>query len=124
VSLFLDEVAKSALPLINGLAHKKRATTFAEKKEVSKWINSQAAQLGLAVRCPKTGKPGFFVGNGSDDREKGRFQLVLCEDASQRTVTSVQLPDFELVPRTDGVSLGNSWRARCEQKSGTPGRDR
>lgn len=124
VNLFLGEVAVRAAPIINHLAGSKPATTFAEKKELAKWINAQALELGLAVRCPKTGKPGYFVGNGSHNLETGRFQLVLCEDASQRTVTAVQLPEFKLVPRKDGVFPAKSWMRRCEDAGKKSGRHR
>lgn len=114
VGVFLEEVAACATPIINHLASGQPASTFSEKKELAKWINGQAAELGLAVRCPKTEKPAYFIGNGSHNPEHGRFQLVLCEDGKARTLTSAQLPEFELVPREGPLFPKRSWRVRSE----------
>jgi hypothetical protein len=132
--LFLGEMAEQVAPVLNKLASEQPSSNFTEKKELSTkpraagclaLINAQAAAMGLAIRCPKTGKPGFFVGNNSCQPEKGRFQLVLCEDASQRTISATQLPEFGLVPREDRVfPAKTSWRERHKAARNGPSIER
>lgn len=71
--------------------------TYAEKQELAKWVNGQLRQLGLAVRCPKTGRPAILLADHGPDPEKGRFQVQTVHDR-KRTLSSVGLPEFIPMP--------------------------
>jgi hypothetical protein len=71
--------------------------TYAEKQDLAKWVNGQLRQLGLAVRCPKTNRAAILLADHGPNPEKGRFQVQTVHDR-KRTLSSVELPEFGLMP--------------------------
>jgi hypothetical protein len=92
-----EELATRLSPRLSAQVRAVPHDTYAEKQELAKWVNGQLRQLGLAVRCPKTGRAAILVADLGPNPEKGRFQIQTVHDR-KRTLSSVDLPDFSLMP--------------------------
>jgi hypothetical protein len=92
-----EELAARLAPRLAVQARAMPHGTYAEKQELAKWVNGQLRQLGLAVRCPKTGRAAILVADHGPNPEKGRFQVQTVHDR-KRTLSSVELPEFALLP--------------------------
>jgi hypothetical protein len=95
-----EAIARAFEPALNEKARSLPQATYDDKKHVASWVNEQARELGLAVRCPRTGKPGLLRADTAGVPGVGRF-AVETTDASgrrRRVFTSVALPALELVP--------------------------
>ena len=73
---------------------------YEQKKALCRWANDQLRQIGLAVRCPKTGLPAIFVADTGPYPERGRFRLkVTMPDGRLRhTLSTLEAPTVELIP--------------------------
>jgi hypothetical protein len=74
--------------------------TYEQKQAMASWANSQLRQLGLAIKCPKTGKPAILLADIKDaNAVAGRFRLETRDDSGKRvrTLSSRVLPKFELM---------------------------
>lgn len=95
--LVREELADRLAPRLNEHAKSLPQATYAEKQELAKWVNGQLRQLGLAVRCPKTNRAAILLADHGPNPEKGRFQVQTVHDR-KRTLSSVELPEFGLMP--------------------------
>lgn len=94
------EIAKQLEPALNQRLRSTPHGTYEEKQSAASWINNTIRPLGLAVRCPNTGRPGIVVADrqgGVDD--VGRFRVEIRDEhgGRARTASSKFLPDFELM---------------------------
>lgn len=73
--------------------------SYEQKAAVARWVNGELRRLGVAVRCPKTGKPAFLVGHPGGRPGIGRFQLEITLDNGRphRTVSSTAFPHLTLM---------------------------
>lgn len=92
-----EELAARLSPKLSAQVRTMPHETYAEKQELAKWVNGQLRQLGLAVRCPKTGRPAILLADHGPDPQKGRFQVQTVHDR-KRTLSSVELPEFVPMP--------------------------
>ncbi len=92
-----EELAGRLGPRLLAHARSLPQAAYAEKQELAKWVNGQLRQLGLAVRCPKTGRAAILLADHGPNPEKGRFQVQTAHDR-KRTLSSVELPEFALMP--------------------------
>lgn len=99
--------------------------TLAEKRALASWVNGQLHELGLAVRCPVTGRPAHFLVDRRDtttDYCRFRLEVTADDGRKRRTLSSARLPTIELMkagPRkesfakwTDRLSHAPSKRER------------
>lgn len=111
---FKSAVAARLQPALNfhlqGLSHE----SYSEKQEIASWVNAQLHDLGLAIKCPKTGKPATLIADvrGGDD-EYSRFRLDIRGDDGRhlRTYSSRELPELEIIenePRVEGLARGRT----------------
>src|SRR5258706_4890448 len=56
-----------------------------EMRETAQLINSDLRKLGLAFRCPNTGKPTDLAVDRSTETGRPRFRLVLMDVVGHRT---------------------------------------
>lgn len=80
-----EELAARLSPKLSAQVRTMPHETYAEKQELAKWVNGQLRQLGLAVRCPKTGRPAILLADHGPDPQKGRFQVQTVHDRKRRT---------------------------------------
>lgn len=94
--------------------------TPAEKQALASWLNAQLRPLGLAVRCPKTGRPSVLI---SDLKESGshigRFRTENRDEngAKVRPWTSTQLPVLELMEDLPRLEPLVDWTTRSRNES-------
>ena len=106
------EVAVLLQPVLQEQAAAMPIDTYAEKQHVSTWVNSQLRELGLAIRCPHTGRPAILVADLRDaETQSSRFRYAIRDERGRqtKTVSSKQLPDLELMaddPRQESRAKG------------------
>lgn len=98
-SLVRQEVAARLQPVILQRVRLMRQETYAEKQEVARWVNGELRRLGLAVRCPVTGKPGTLVVDlGGAQETVSRFRVeTRAEGHRTRKMLAYELTDFQLI---------------------------
>ncbi len=81
--------------------------TYEDKKKLAKWVNAQLRELGLTIKCPKTGESCLLLANAGHDPSIGRFHLEYTdsEGGKHRTVTSTTLPHLE--PMVNDLARAN-----------------
>jgi hypothetical protein len=111
------EVAERLGPALNRKAVDTPHGTYDEKKELAKWVNAELRRFGLALKCPKTGRPAFLVGHAGGQTGVGRFQLEITESDGRpyRPVTSVTLPALTLMP--DATAAANAGKRPQQSRS-------
>jgi hypothetical protein len=101
-STIADQLARSIAPLLNSHLSTMPQTTLAEKRELAIWINAELRDLGLCIRCPKTGLPGLLYADFKDSQNDGvsRFRIESRRASGRRTETSVfkTLPELGMMP--------------------------
>lgn len=105
--------AKLEQPLnveINARPH----ASYDEKKELAKWVNAELRRFGLALKCPKTGRPAILIGHATGVPGVGRFHIEVLgeEGVAKRTYTGVQLPTLELTLADLTWAKGSAARGR------------
>jgi len=115
---FRTEVARQLGPAMNAHLKKMPQDSYAEKQALASWVNGQLRALGLAIKCPKTGRPANLVADikqaGSD---VSRFRLEIRDERGKKTRTfaSRELPELELMedePRQEPLL---KWSERVRQ---------
>jgi hypothetical protein len=107
---FRQEVADVLQPRLNRQLQTMAQDTYEEKRLLASWVNNELHQIGLAIKCPKTGKPATLVADIRGGRtDSSRFRLDVRNDDGRhiRTVTVNQLPELELIedePRREGLA--------------------
>jgi hypothetical protein len=100
-----------------------------EKKELAKWLNSELRTLGLALKCPRTGKPSYLRAGDHYIAATGRFAICLTSDRQRRrTLSSNTLFPIKLMPfpdrfRHESEPRPKSWTDRASGGKGE-GRNR
>ena len=83
--------------------------SYEEKKMLAVWTNNELREMGVAIKCPKTGKAATLqVDPGSNATIVGRFLLRPYGDRNHRTYCSVNVFPVSLVPhfeRTESFSV-------------------
>ncbi len=95
------EIAAALEPALNAHLRTLPHDAYEEKRALATWVNRELHEIGLTIRCPKTGRPSILVADvraGGDD-EKGRFRIEARDENGKtaRTFCSTRLPDLELM---------------------------
>jgi hypothetical protein len=69
-------LAKRVAPILNQYLNKFSHDTLEQKQGVSRFVNLFLERLGLAIRCPRTGKASRLQAAYSRNRSDSRYQLV------------------------------------------------
>jgi len=102
-------IAQSMEPLLNEHMARLPQASCSEKQALAKWVNAELRELGLAIRCPKTGTPAYLMGSPVLPDQAGRFQLEIRQENSgrrHRTLSSVTLPHLTLMAEDPRRKLG------------------
>jgi len=99
----MHEVSRSTIAAafeeaLNRKAQGMPRVNYDDKKVVASWVNDELRNLGLALRCPRTGDPALLRANPGG--ANGRFVIEVSDASGKRhhTATSVELPIFRLRP--------------------------
>ncbi len=116
---FRAQVAASLQPMLNANIKTRPQEHYDDKQHLASWVNAQLRDLGLAIKCPKTGRPGILVADlkGSES-EISRFRLeVRGEDGKRSRTTSWRsLPDLDLMEDESRQEPLLDWAARERKK--------
>ena len=95
------QIAEALQPVLNAHVRTLPHETYEEKRMVASWVNRELHELGLTIRCPKTGTPSILVADlrSGDEDSKGRFRIEARDETGRttRTYCSTRLPDLELM---------------------------
>jgi hypothetical protein len=113
-TLFLEELAERIEKPLNEFLAEQPHSTFHEKTNLARWLNSALEAIGLCLQCPKTKLPGILVGNHGDYSEHGRFQVNVFGPNGERKVSlsSVELPLLHIIPRPMTIRTKSGYRRR------------
>lgn len=103
---------------LNREIQKRKQENCEEKQDLLRWLNPELRSLGLAIKCPKTGRPGMLqVDSGYPG---GRFVLELLDRTAgkRRSFSSVdELPEFEFCPHpVRREPLSEYWAKRASER--------
>jgi hypothetical protein len=107
-------LAETLAPVLNAQLQSLPQETYEQKRSLASWTNHELHQLGLTIKCPRTGKPAILLADlRSQDDDTGRFRLEVRGDGSRRvrTYCGAELPDLELMeepPRRETFA-GRGW---------------
>src|SRR5665213_3834754 len=107
---FRWEIAEAMQRRLNAHLKTLPHETFEERKLIASFVNMELRELGLTIRCPKTGKPAILIADVKDaEHDKGRFRLQVCDEKgkNKRTVTCYGMIELELMPdapRKEGMA--------------------
>jgi hypothetical protein len=93
------------------------ARTYDETRALAKWANAELRRFGLAIKCPKTGRPSALLADPGGKPGIGRFQLLNVDlnGKKARTLSAQELPSLDLMPSMAAmVWVGgetNTWEA-------------
>lgn len=97
---YADKAALAAAltPVLRRRLQAMPTETYAAKRDAAKWVNAELRRFGLAIRCPKTGRPSALIADPGG--KSGRFQLYneSPEGRKVRSYSSTKLPDMVLIP--------------------------
>ena len=91
--------------------------TLANKQDICRFANQELRNLGLAIRCPRTGQPASLHADRGNNHKAGVFQIELLgsESARRKTKHSSKLFPFELMSRPVRVEgLANFWATKVD----------
>ncbi len=107
-------------PALNVQLGRMPHVSYKEKQEAASWANHHLRELGLAIRCPKTGRPAILV---ADERggeyNVSRFRLQIRDEHghAKRTWSSQDVPTLQLMeddPREEPIA---GWAVRARRQS-------
>ncbi len=89
-------------PALNKQLNSMPQDTLEEKRSLASWVNHELHELGLAIRCPLTGRQAVLVANPGrcgDEGEKSRFRIESRDDQGRKrhSPTSGWVPEITLV---------------------------
>lgn len=97
------------------------------KRELAREANKDLSSIGLAVRCPTTGRPSAFVVANLHSPRQAQFRLVSYpRDKDHITFSSASFPDVELIPRPSRMEGGRKskpWTDDIDAGRGKIGRE-
>jgi HEAT repeats len=117
LSLTKQEIAARLTPILNAHLRRNMPETYTQKQAITSWVNAELRELGLAIRCPKTGRPAILITDiRGGDEEISRIRLEVQDEAGRRhrTFTGSTLPELELMeaaPRHEGLAGRRSGRS-------------
>jgi hypothetical protein len=78
--------------------------SYEQRKELGRWVNHECRSFGLAVACPKTGKPSLLMADPSGGRAGvGSFKFEIVGDSGKKTCLCYRstLPEIKLIPDSE-----------------------
>lgn len=75
--------------------------TLQERQALCRAANEHLRELGLAVRCPRTGEASMLQVDTDRSNASGRFRIVTLAAPRTKSMSSLTLPAVELVRRPD-----------------------
>jgi hypothetical protein len=107
---FHEEMAAALAPRLNAYLKTLPHETLADKQAVATWVNNELHQLGLTIRCPKTGNAAILFADfkNPEHEDISRYRIE-SKDARGKKIrsTSRELPELELMedpPRREALS--------------------
>jgi hypothetical protein len=94
--------------------------TPSEKQALATWVNAQLRTLGLAVRCPKTGRPSALISDVKESGSRiGRFRTENRDEngLKVRPWTSTHLPLLELLEDDPRLEPLVAWTQRAKREN-------
>lgn len=117
---FRTMMAEHLTPIVNRFIATHRQGTVEEKRELANAINRSLKELGLALRCPRTGLPSLLttVDRANENAESRYFYDARVPDSGRkrRTFSTMRLETVDLMPdrpRREGFTI---WRDRIQQE--------
>lgn len=97
--LFHELLAERLTPAFNGHLAALPHETLEEKQALTRHANAEMRSLGLAIKCPRTGRPAMLHADRGRDPDTGRFQVALIGSDGERarTVSANSLLALELM---------------------------
>jgi hypothetical protein len=99
-----QEMAERLSGPLNTKVHRMPQETYEQKKSIASWVNATLREVGLAIRCPKTGRPAILIADiRNSPEDSSRFRLEITEEDGRkvRTWSSNNLTDLEFELRED-----------------------
>ena len=84
--------------------------SYQEKQALASQVNRELRELGLSIRCPRTGLPAILIADvrePSEGSSRFRLEVATAEGGRRRTYTAATLPDLELMvdnPRCESLA--------------------
>lgn len=102
------ETLRVVVELLSGVEASNQLASFDQKAQFAKWLNSELRHAGLAIRCPKTGKPTFLEAVRDPVPERGRFRFDHMDKWGNHhyTLSRVELPALEFMPDSSVTPAG------------------
>lgn len=76
-SAVLAEIAKCLEDPLNAAINRAPQDSLEEKRSLATWVNGFLRGLGLAIRSPRTGRPGILTAApGRDEYRESRFRIM------------------------------------------------
>jgi hypothetical protein len=105
-----DQLARTVLPLLKERIEQMSHTTIQDRKDIVKWTNQELRRLGLAVKCPDTGKEAFLAAPGE------RFAIEIRDKSHRRSYQTYYLDrlvdTLELMPSS---RKNTNWLTRVQR---------
>ncbi len=81
-----------------------RQASYDDKRALARWVNAELRRFGLALVCPKTGRPSVLLADPGGTPSVGRFQFQSesPEGRKVRAYSSAALPRLELTAAPEG----------------------
>ncbi len=95
-----EEIATAVQETINAHMSRLASATYSNKKVMAADVTEELRNLGLAIRCPRTGRACSLQAHPGRDHDVGRFRLEYADESGQRhhPMTSVELPALTVMP--------------------------
>jgi hypothetical protein len=113
------EIAARLAPALNAKLRSIPHERYEDKQTAVSWVNAQLRKLGLAVRCPVTGRPATLVTDirgGGYDISRFRFQIREDNGHRRRTCSSRTVPELVLMPDEERQEPIIKWAERLRKQ--------
>lgn len=110
---FHAELAAALEPRLNTHLQSLPQHSCDDKRRIATWTNGALRELGLAIRCPVTGRAARLLADYRDDGSReSRFRLEVSgpDGRKKRSYTGTTLPHLSLresPPREEGLTRWN-----------------
>jgi hypothetical protein len=107
---FRNELAEAFEGHLNTYIQTLPQQTYQERKVIASFVNEELRELGLAIKCPRSGRPAILIADVKNSTDgTGRFRLESRNDGGHkyRTRTSSKLFALNLIedsPRKEGMA--------------------
>lgn len=100
-SLVLAQVAAALQPSLNESFSLRPHGTLPDKQDLASEVNATLRDVGLCLRCPRTGEPAILVADFKDasDARTGRFRFETrdAHGRKSRVGSTAGFPELELM---------------------------